>query len=198
MPAAEEPGVVASGFLAFAVHAVFFGLLVIGISWQKKPVAPPVVELWSDPPLLQPDRTPPPVPRRYRGETASQASRDQEGATAQSLPRQRPRRRRSTSRKFAHASRKNSRRSAGWRRPGSRKNWSASARRQDRLQEARRQKEEADQARKAEEEHKLAESRARQAEELAQKQRADEERKRIAATEAERQAAHCPGAAGAA
>ena len=46
LPTIDEPGRVASGALAVLVHLMFFGLLVFGISWQKKIAGPIVVELW--------------------------------------------------------------------------------------------------------------------------------------------------------
>ena len=48
MPTVDEPGRVASGILALLVHLLFVGLLVFGISWQKKIVGPVVVDLWED------------------------------------------------------------------------------------------------------------------------------------------------------
>jgi len=44
----DEPGRVASGALAVLVHLMFFGLLVFGVSWQKKIASPVVVDLWQD------------------------------------------------------------------------------------------------------------------------------------------------------
>ena len=48
MRTADEPGSVASGALAVLVHLMFFGLLVFGVSWQKKIASPVVVDLWQD------------------------------------------------------------------------------------------------------------------------------------------------------
>jgi colicin import membrane protein len=48
MHTVDEPGRVASGILALVVHMLFFGMLVIGISWQKKIVAPVMVDLWEE------------------------------------------------------------------------------------------------------------------------------------------------------
>lgn len=58
--------------LALAMHAAFIALLIFGVSWQKKPEAPVVADLWSSlPPMPQPKAEvtpeppapePPPVP----------------------------------------------------------------------------------------------------------------------------------------
>lgn len=48
MLAVDEPGRVPSGILALVVHLLFFGMLVFGISWQKKIAGPVVVDLWED------------------------------------------------------------------------------------------------------------------------------------------------------
>jgi colicin import membrane protein len=48
MHTVDEPGRVASGILALLVHLLFFGMLVIGISWQKKIVGPVMVDLWEE------------------------------------------------------------------------------------------------------------------------------------------------------
>jgi colicin import membrane protein len=41
--------------LALAMHAAFIVLLIFGVSWQKKPQAPVVADLWSSlPPMSQP------------------------------------------------------------------------------------------------------------------------------------------------
>lgn len=68
----HEPGRIASGALAVLVHLLFFGLLVFGLSWQKKIVNPMVVDLWQDlpepakktaqPPALVPKIAPRPAP----------------------------------------------------------------------------------------------------------------------------------------
>ena len=52
----NDPGRLASGFMAFSVHVLFFGLLFFGLSWQKKPVGPVLVELWGE--LPEPERRP--------------------------------------------------------------------------------------------------------------------------------------------
>jgi colicin import membrane protein len=59
---AHEPGRIASGALAVLVHLLFFGLLVFGLSWQKKIVNPMVVDLWQDLPEPARKSAPPPVP----------------------------------------------------------------------------------------------------------------------------------------
>ena len=53
--------------LALAMHAAFIVLLIFGVSWQRKPEAPVVADLWSSlPPMTQPqpkpEVTPPPEP----------------------------------------------------------------------------------------------------------------------------------------
>ena len=65
---ADEPGSVASGALAVLVHLMFFGLLVFGVSWQKKIATPIVVDLWQDLPepvkkAALPPEPPKPVPK---------------------------------------------------------------------------------------------------------------------------------------
>jgi colicin import membrane protein len=65
---ADEPGRVASGALAVLVHLMFFGLLVFGISWQKKIASPVVVDLWQDLPepakkVALPPEPPKPAPK---------------------------------------------------------------------------------------------------------------------------------------
>ena len=65
MQAVSDPGRAASGVLAVVVHVVFFGLLVVGISWQKRAVSPVFVELWQDLPrseVIAPTPKPKPVP----------------------------------------------------------------------------------------------------------------------------------------
>ncbi|MFN0039800.1 MAG: TonB C-terminal domain-containing protein [Burkholderiales bacterium] len=52
----NDPGRFASGVMAFSVHVIFFGLLFFGVSWQKKPVGPVLVELWGE--LPEPERRP--------------------------------------------------------------------------------------------------------------------------------------------
>lgn len=50
--------------LALAMHAVFIVLIVVGVSWQKKPETPVVADLWGNlPPIPQPRAAePPPAP----------------------------------------------------------------------------------------------------------------------------------------
>ena len=64
----DEPGRVASGALAVLVHLMFFGLLVFGVSWQKKIASPVVVDLWRDLPepvkkVALPPEPPKPAPK---------------------------------------------------------------------------------------------------------------------------------------
>jgi colicin import membrane protein len=60
MHTADEPGRAASGILALVVHLLFFGMLVVGISWQKKIVGPVVVDLWEELPEPVTKVSPPP------------------------------------------------------------------------------------------------------------------------------------------
>jgi len=60
MHTVDEPGRVASGILALLVHLLFFGMLVFGISWQKKIVGPVVVDLWEELPAPVTKASPPP------------------------------------------------------------------------------------------------------------------------------------------
>lgn len=60
MHTVDEPGRVASGILAFLVHLLFFGMLVFGVSWQKKIVGPVVVDLWEELPEPVTKVKPPP------------------------------------------------------------------------------------------------------------------------------------------
>ena len=60
-----QPGSVRAVFLALVVHAVFFGLIVFGVSWQSAPPAPVEVELWDKlpkVPLPEAAKPPPPPP----------------------------------------------------------------------------------------------------------------------------------------
>lgn len=58
----DDPERIISGVMAVVVHAVFFGMLVIGVSWQRH--APEVVnvELWSQLPPVPKVRAPEPAP----------------------------------------------------------------------------------------------------------------------------------------
>jgi colicin import membrane protein len=60
MHTVDEPGRVASGLLALVVHLLFFGMLVFGISWQKKIVGPVMVDLWEELPEPVTKVSPPP------------------------------------------------------------------------------------------------------------------------------------------
>ncbi len=50
-----------SGALALLMHLMFFALLVVGVSWQKREAPPRVAELWSS--LPAPKTAPPPPPK---------------------------------------------------------------------------------------------------------------------------------------
>lgn len=52
-----QPGSVRAVILALVVHAVFFALIVFGVSWQSRPPTPVEVELWDKLP-----KAPAPVP----------------------------------------------------------------------------------------------------------------------------------------
>lgn len=65
MHTVDEPGRIASGILALLVHLLFFGMLVFGISWQKKVAGPVMVDLWQELPE-PPVRKPEPVPLKQR------------------------------------------------------------------------------------------------------------------------------------
>jgi len=56
MAGRKEPGRIRAGILAVAVHLVFLGLLVFGVSWQSREPAPVVAELWSRLPAPPPPR----------------------------------------------------------------------------------------------------------------------------------------------
>ncbi len=52
-----------ASLLALAMHALFIVLIVVGVTWQKKPETPVQAELWSNlPPLPQPRAVEPPPP----------------------------------------------------------------------------------------------------------------------------------------
>ena len=63
-----QPGSVRAVFLALVVHAVFFSLIVFGVTWQSAPPAPVEVELWDKlpkaplPEAVKPAEPPPPEP----------------------------------------------------------------------------------------------------------------------------------------
>ncbi len=43
----RQPGGIRAVFLAIAVHAAFFALIVFGVSWQSRPTPPVEAELWD-------------------------------------------------------------------------------------------------------------------------------------------------------
>jgi colicin import membrane protein len=49
----RQPGRIRAVFLAIAVHAAFFALIVFGVTWQSRPEVPVQAEIW--------DKLPPPV-----------------------------------------------------------------------------------------------------------------------------------------
>ncbi len=63
-----QPGRTGAVILAIVVHAIFFALIVFGVTWQSRPEAPLVAELWSKLPSapvkpVEPT-TPPPEPQK--------------------------------------------------------------------------------------------------------------------------------------
>lgn len=57
-----------SGALTLVMHALFFALLVIGVSWQKRQSDTMVAELWSSLPQPAPKVEPPPPPPKAEPE----------------------------------------------------------------------------------------------------------------------------------
>ena len=63
----SQPGRLRAIILAVIVHAVFFGLIVFGVTWQSRTEAPVEAELWKEIPPTprtgpkppEPDPTPP-------------------------------------------------------------------------------------------------------------------------------------------
>lgn len=56
-----QPGRVRAVVLALVVHALFFGFIVVGVSWQSSPTQPVEAELWDKlPPVAA--KAPPPEP----------------------------------------------------------------------------------------------------------------------------------------
>ena len=55
----RQPGRIRAFILAVSVHAVFFALIVFGITWQSSPTAPIVAEIWDK---LPPIKSTPPAP----------------------------------------------------------------------------------------------------------------------------------------
>ncbi|APV52563.1 hypothetical protein BWI17_20210 [Betaproteobacteria bacterium GR16-43] len=59
----RQPGRLRAIFLAVIVHAVFFAVIVFGVTWQSKPEAPVEAELWKDlPPAVKATKPPEPEP----------------------------------------------------------------------------------------------------------------------------------------
>jgi colicin import membrane protein len=55
-----QPARLRANILAVIVHAVFFSLIVFGVTWQSSPTAPVVAELWKD--IPNPQKAAPPKP----------------------------------------------------------------------------------------------------------------------------------------
>jgi len=62
----RQPGKIRSVILAVAVHALFFALIVFGVTWQSRPTPPLQAELWDKlppgPPASAPKAAPEPPP----------------------------------------------------------------------------------------------------------------------------------------
>lgn len=58
----DEPGKLASGVLAVAVHVAFLALLVFGAAWQQQPPEVVMVDLWNNLPPVPAVKSPPPAP----------------------------------------------------------------------------------------------------------------------------------------
>ncbi|MEO5692379.1 MAG: TonB family protein [Usitatibacter sp.] len=61
-----QPGKLRAVFLAVAIHAAFFALIVFGVNWQSSPTAPVQAEIWKElptkgkaPPRVEPRPEPP-------------------------------------------------------------------------------------------------------------------------------------------
>ena len=69
-PGLEKPrsrGGIRAFVLAVVVHAAFFALIVFGVSWQSRPTAPVVAEIWDKLPAVKPAEKkaePPPEPSK--------------------------------------------------------------------------------------------------------------------------------------
>lgn len=64
-----QPGKLRAVFLAVAIHAAFFALIVFGVNWQSSPTAPVQAEIWKElpttsksPPRTEPKPKPEPKP----------------------------------------------------------------------------------------------------------------------------------------
>jgi len=58
-----QPGRLRAIILAVVVHAIFFALIVFGVTWQSSPTAPVVAEIWDKlPPTEKPAPPKPPEP----------------------------------------------------------------------------------------------------------------------------------------
>jgi len=60
---AAQPGRIRAVFLAIAVHAAFFALIVFGVRWQSSPTVPLQAELWSKLPPVAPKAPAPEAPK---------------------------------------------------------------------------------------------------------------------------------------
>jgi colicin import membrane protein len=57
-----QPGQVRAVILAIIVHALFFGFIIVGVSWQSSPTPPIEAELWDKLPPVAAKPPPPPEP----------------------------------------------------------------------------------------------------------------------------------------
>jgi colicin import membrane protein len=73
----RQPGRIRAVFLAAIVHAIFFALIVFGVSWQSSPTPPVQAELWdklppiakkTEPPRPEPPQPEPPKPEPVKPE----------------------------------------------------------------------------------------------------------------------------------
>ncbi len=58
----RQPGRIRAVLLALAVHGLFFGLIVFGVSWQNRPAPPLEAELWKDLPPVKAAKSAEPSP----------------------------------------------------------------------------------------------------------------------------------------
>jgi len=79
-----------SGALALVMHALFFMLLVFGVSWQKRPSDTMVAELWSNLPAPPVEKTVPPPPPKVEPEPPKPAPKPEPKLEPKVEPRPQP------------------------------------------------------------------------------------------------------------